>query len=219
MAKIISVVGQKGGGGKSTLALCLADWLKHGEPGARVVVIDADPQGTASLWFETATELEHGAAPVFGVKGQAVRAAVEHQADQADFIVIDTPPRFGPEAKAAIMVADFVLTPVSPGPGDVWALGETAAVLKEAESFRGAIKAAVLLNRVDSRTAFAESVRDGVDASGLSVLSASFGNRVLFPESLAAGQAPTSYARSSKAAAEVEAVGREVLEALGGADE
>lgn len=215
MAKIISIVGQKGGGGKSTLALCLADWLRHGPPAARVVVLDADPQGTASIWFETATEAELFAPPVFGVKGGAVRAAVQHQADQADFLVIDTPPRFGPEAKAALMVADLVLTPVSPGPGDVWALGETATVLREAEALRGDIPAAVLLNRVDSRTAFSESVREGVEASGLGLLEATFGNRVVFPESIAGGQGPWSYAHSSKAGQEVDAVGREVLDLLG----
>lgn len=211
MAWVISVVGLKGGTGKSTLTITLATAL-HGA-GNRVLIVDADPQGTARAWATRAAELEREGPAVVALTGTQLRRDLAGLARTVDVVIIDTPPRLGADARAAMLVADLVLLPTTPGAADLWALQETLTVLAEARALRD-VKAAVVFNRL-TRTTLARMCRKAVDDYGVSVLDATLGARVAFGEAVLAGLGIMDYSVKSEAAHEARRLSREVLETLG----
>jgi chromosome partitioning protein len=214
MPLTIALTSQKGGSGKTTIALSLADAL-HAQ-GKRVLVVDADAQGTARIWADVGAERGVAGAPVIGAGGASMRQAISSVAEGFDVLLVDTPPRMSVEAKTAMALAHLVLVPVSPGPADVWALTQTAEALDEVRALRPDLKARIVLNRLDRRTALAQGLGESAAASGLEVLEAALGNRIAFPEAIAAGQGVTTYAPTSAAADEVRALLAEVLAVIGG---
>lgn len=213
MPLTITLAAQKGGAGKTTLALHLADALH--QAGKRVLVVDSDPQGSARTWADIAAERGVSSAIVIGAGGPSMRQSVLAVAETADVIIIDTPPRMAIETKTAMALADVVLVPVSPGPSDIWALGQTQETLDEVRALRPNLKARVVLNRLDRRTALGQGLGDAAAAAGLVVMEATLGNRVAFPEAIGGGQGVVSYAPKSDAANEVTTLLDEVLAIAG----
>ena len=121
-AKIIVVVNQKGGAGKTTVSMQLAGTL--GRRGHKVLVIDADPQATATRWAASAAEGQAFPASLSGLSaagGKVHREAQKYVEDYA-FIVIDCPPAADSAVpQSALMIADLALVPVIPSPLDLWA--------------------------------------------------------------------------------------------------
>ena len=107
---IVALAGQKGGAGKSTLAVCLA--VEALERGERVLLVDADPQGTARTWVEVAAEGGQ-TVPTSITMGASMHRDGQLRALAAGFALtlIDCPPRHGEIQRAALMVADRVLIP------------------------------------------------------------------------------------------------------------
>lgn len=127
MPLTIALSSLKGGVGKSTLSMNLAAALHRA--GHRTLLVDADPQGTCAAWAARAAELEHDGPPVVAMVGAALRRDLAKVAEGFDVVVLDSPPRMGTEARAAMMAADLVVLPVTPGAADLWAAAETVAVL------------------------------------------------------------------------------------------
>lgn len=208
---IVSIAGQKGGTGKTTLAVNIAEALRL--KGKRVVLLDLDPQGSARYWRDLAEEQGlTDTVPVMGATGIALLSTVRALEPAADVVVIDSPPRMGPEARAAMAVASVVLTPVSMGGADVWALEQTAATVAEVRGTRtdGGPRVVAVLNRIDPRTAFARTLPDAVKAQGFEVASTVITNRVAWAEAMAVGKALATYAPASPAMEELEALLAEV---------
>lgn len=122
----IAIISQKGGAGKTTLALHLAAVAQ--EAGAVSLVIDTDPQATASQWAtwrrDRPPEVIDSPPPRLAAKV----AAAEGQG--ANFIVVDTPPHADSAARAAVEVADFVLIPCRPSAFDLSAIQTTAKLVQ-----------------------------------------------------------------------------------------
>jgi len=212
MARVVTVAGQKGGTGKSTVAVHLAaHW--H-ERGLRVLLADADPQGTAATWADVAAEHGHPAPPCVRL-GDSLRRDVPKLADAFDVVVVDAPGRAaGPRQVGALLVADVVLLPCGPSAPDAWGLAGSVDVVREVLELRPDLRAFLLLNKAD-RTAMARSAHDALAAVGLPVLTRALGARVAFAEALAAGRGVTSYASGSIAALELRQLADE-LEQLAG---
>jgi chromosome partitioning protein len=212
MAITIAFSSLKGGVGKSTLSLNVAACLHRA--GHRVLLVDADPQGTCAAWAARAAELEHDGPPVVAMTGAALRRDLPKVAEGRDVVVLDSPPRMGAEARASMLAADIVIVPVTPGAADVWAARETVAVLDEARSLRPELRAVVVLNRAD-RTALARMAGKAVEDLGVDVLDVTIGQRVAFGEATLAGLGVVDYAPGSDAAREVRRLTRAVLDAMG----
>jgi chromosome partitioning protein len=212
---IIAVVSQKGGVGKSTVAVCVACELLA--RGRRVLLVDADPQLTTTTWHDVAVEGGHVTPSVVSMTGTTLHQP--HQLPQLaagyDHIVIDTPPRLGAVLKSALMVCDLALLPCGPTAPDAWAMAETLDVIEEARILRPNLQAAIVINRKRAGTALADKARKALGTATVPVLLAELGLRQTYPEAIGAGKAPAAYAPSDAAAREVRALVDELIEVNG----
>lgn len=208
MPLTIAVANLKGGVGKSTVTINLATCLHRA--GHKVLIIDADSQGTCQSWAAVAAERKHDGPPVVGLSGPALRQHLPVVGASFDVVLIDTPPRIGLEAKTAMLAADLVVMPVTPGAADVWALQETVAAIEEARMLRPELRARALLNRAD-RTTLSKLAGQALGGLGVAVLGAPLSSRVAFGEATLAGQGVIDYASDSAAADEVRAMTTAVL--------
>lgn len=208
MAVIICSANLKGGVGKTTIALNLGAQF-HRE-GFKVMVVDLDPQATASAWSALASELEHDGPPVIAMKGRSLRRDLERVTKGMDVVLLDCPPRLGPETRAAMVVSDLILVPLIPGPESVWALDETAELIEEARALRPEIKSAIVFNRSDW-SKLSAGTREALEASDIVLLQSKVGARVAFGEAASQGQGVAAHAPSSVAAKEIAQLAEEVL--------
>ena len=210
---IVALIGQKGGSGKSTTAINLAaEWRRRRR---KVLLVDADPQGSVRTWGELAARADEQAAPTVIAMGAEMHRPGQLSALSSAYAItlIDAPPRHGEIQRAALMLADVALLPCGPTAMDAWALSESIALVGEARTLRPALNAAVLITRKIARTALGAGARDALADCGLPLLDVELGFRVAYQEAPAAGMGVTTYAPSSSAAEEIRDLADE-LEAL-----
>lgn len=206
---IISFLNQKGGVGKTTLAVHVADVLAR--QGKRVLLIDADPQGSALDW--AAARRGEPRFPVAGMPKTSIHKELPALAKGYEFVLIDGPPRVYDVARSAIMASDLVLIPVQPSPYDVWAAQEIVDLLKEATVYKASLKSAFVINRKIANTALGRDVAEALAAyPGIPVLKTAICQRVALAESAALGQTVFETEPDHPAGVEITALIREVLE-------
>jgi chromosome partitioning protein len=207
---IVAVLNQKGGVGKTTLATHIAGELAL--RGQQVILLDADPQGSALDW--TQRRAQQGLPRLFGTVGLA-RETVHQEAPElarrADHVVIDGPPRIAALARSALLAAERVLIPVQPSPYDVWASAEMVALVREAQVFRPSLRAAFVVNRRVVRTVIGREARGALADQPLPALRAEVRQRIVFADSVAAGRLVRESAPDSAAAREITALVDELL--------
>lgn len=210
MAKVIAILNQKGGVGKTTLSIHIAAALAlHNK---RVLLIDADPQGSALDW--SARREEKPLFTVVGLPKKTLHKEMPELSKSYDFVVIDGPPRVHDVARSAIHASELVIIPVQPSPYDVWAAKEIVDLLQELELYNEARKAIFLVNRKITNTAIGRDVKEALLEYPISTLNAEVCQRVIFAESAAAGRTVQELAPESQASLEIEAVVKEALQLI-----
>lgn len=206
---IVALLNQKGGVGKTTLALHLAgEWARRGD---LVTLVDADPQGSALDWSEQCAR--EGLPRLFGIIGLA-RDTLHREAPElarnADHIVIDGPPRVAGLMRSALLAADVVLMPVQPSPFDGWASAEILRLIEEARIFGPQLIVRFVLNRSATRTIIARETSEALADQDPPVLRSSIGQRVVFATAAQLGRLVFEIDRDSLAAKEVTALATEI---------
>ncbi|MFM2056390.1 MAG: hypothetical protein RLY71_775 [Pseudomonadota bacterium] len=215
-ACIITVANQKGGSGKTTIAMTVAGALAT--RGKKVLVVDADPQGTATQWSGAASENAPFPATVVGLanaKGK-LHQMVKPLVDDYDYVVIDCPPSVEEQAsQSALLVSDACLIPLQPTPADLWATVGVIELVAKARLVNPRLRAIGVPNRVTS-TNLGRQVLDVMRDNDIEFLEGKLGNRTSFQEATIRGSVPSKMGAAHKvAAAEVEAMVAELLSRLG----
>lgn len=206
---IVALLNQKGGVGKTTLAVHLAGEWAH--RGCRVTLIDADPQGSSLDWSQQRSR--EGLPRLFGTVGLArdtLHREAPDLAQDAHHIVIDGPPRVAGLMRSALLAADLVLIPVQPSPLDGWASAEMLALVTEARIYRPDLAARFVLNRCGARTVLARETAETLADNDPPVLRSTVGQRIAFAAAAQSGQLARELDEDSPAAREIAALVDEI---------
>jgi chromosome partitioning protein len=204
MTHIITVAQQKGGAGKTTLAVNLAAWFARS---MRVALFDIDPQHSAARWMQLRQGKPNLPTITFSdVAGWRLAGELDRLRAAHDLIIIDSPPHVETDARLAVRAASLILVPVQPSAPDVWAADSTLALAKaEKRPVR------MVLNRVPpTNTKLTDEIRKMIKTQGTATLAATLANRTGFAQAFLNGMAAHEAAPRSLAAAELQAVAEEV---------
>jgi chromosome partitioning protein len=180
---IISLVNQKGGAGKTTLAVHLAVHLA--DQGLPVAFVDADPQGSAALWLSGATPQMPMATPT---DGMAVHAAIADFVERGFHVVADAPPRLNDATRVLMYHSDLILVPVTPSTVDLRATltaKDHIDAVQKARVTDGLAPASVkiIINRVRARTELSATILAVLKGMGVPVARNSVALREIYPKS------------------------------------
>lgn len=200
MAITVALCGQKGGAGKTTLAISLAsEWHQRG---LRALLVDLDPQGTATTWGDVASEAGIVGPTVVGM-GDSVRTMLPDVARDYDVTVIDCPPRAGKRTVGALMVADLAVLPCGASPADLWALSEALDVVAQAQALRPELLVRIAMNGVLTTSKLGAEIDEELRNLAVPRMRVIVHSYIAMARTLATGQGVTASAPSSLAAAEI----------------
>jgi chromosome partitioning protein len=209
---VLAILNQKGGVGKTTFATNIAAGL--GELGLRVLLIDADSQGSALDW--KAARGDEPSFPVVGIPKDTIHREIGALSKDYDWVVIDGPPRVSTVAKSAIAASDMVLIPVQPSPYDVWAVKEIVDLITEVRVLKEDLKAVFVVNRKIVGTAIGRGVAKALADYPVDVMKSAISQRVAFAESVGSGRSVLETEPQGAAAKEVRGLVTEIVETMNG---
>lgn len=192
----IAFLAQKGGSGKTTLAVHTA--VAAAEAGETVVVIDTDPQKSATVWSNArAQETPVVATAAVTDLGRVIEAANQEQMTLA---IVDTAPHAAPAATHIVRAVDLVVIPVRPTAFDVAAVGSAVDIVKAA-----GVRAVFVLSACPFRSPEIAETRIVLAEYGLPVAPTEIIDRRAFARAIATGRSVTEFESDGKAAIEIRA--------------
>ena len=201
--RTLALVARKGGAGKSTLAVALA--VEHERGGGRAVVVDLDPQGSASAWAALREEPRRHGSPtptVVAAPARRLQPVVDVAREGgADLVVIDTPPALADAALAAARAADLTLIPCRPALADLHAIMGSLGICRDAGT-----SAAVVVNAAPPQGQLVAQARAALIDQGAEVAPVTVGQRVAHVRAFAEGLTAAEIEPAGKAAQEVAAL-------------
>ena len=215
-AKILAVVNQKGGSGKTTISMHLAGALARRR--SKVLVVDADPQGTATRWAAGATDEKTFPASVIGLSAASakVHREVKKFVDDYDYIIIDCPPAAdSPVPQSALLIADLALVPLIPSPLDMWAAVGIRQVIENVSELNESLIARLIINQCQPQTTLAQEILEILPEFGIQLTQSQIRHRQVYRHSAVFGQTVHDLGSKAKPAiSEVEMLTDEILKVL-----
>ena len=207
LSKVITISQQKGGTGKTTLAVHLAlAFIKYHN--LKVAIIDTDPQGSLGKWYMIRTEkklsndnLTFKTASLWGAQYDSKTLKKDH-----DIVIIDTPPKIESDARPSIESADLVLIPVAAAHVDFWATGAIVEIAKKANK-----KILIQINRSSQRSKLIGKTNDFIKSLDLSATKTIIGNRQIFAASMGEGKTAVEKQKKSSAVEEIKQLSEQIL--------
>lgn len=205
---IISILNEKGGVGKTTLATNLAKTIKDRRD-TSVILIDSDPQGSARDWHVNG---DGNVLDVVGLDRPTLDKDVLKFKRQYGYIFIDGAPQLTQMALKAILCSDLILIPVQPSPYDIWASKDLVELIKQRQDVtEGRPAAAFIVSRQIVGTKMGNEVRGVLNEYGLPVFNYGTFQRIAYTKTAAVGQ--TVHAGDDEIAkSEMELIADELLE-------
>lgn len=210
LSKVITISQQKGGTGKTTLAVHLAmAFIKYHD--LKVAIIDTDPQGSLGKWFMIRTEkkvssknLTFKTASLWGAQYESKTLKNDH-----DIVIIDTPPKIESDARPSIEAADLVLIPMAASHVDFWATGAIVEIAKKANK-----KILAQINRSSKRSKLIEKTKDFIKSLDLKSTDTIIGNRQIYTSSMGEGKSAVEKQRNGNAVDEIKKLSDQILNQL-----
>ena len=207
LSKVITIAQQKGGTGKTTLAVHLAlAFIKYHNH--KVAIIDTDPQGSLGKWFMIRSEknslnknLTFKTASLWGAQYESKMLKQDH-----DIVIIDTPPKIESDARPAIEASDLVLIPIAPSPVDFWATEAIIEIAKKAKR-----KVLIQINRANHRSKLISKTHEYIKSINVKSTDTLIGHRQIFVTSMGEGKTVVEKQRKSKAVEEIKSISNQIL--------
>lgn len=205
---VTAVINQKGGAGKTTLAMNLAAGLARR---GQTVVIDLDPQGSSRQWASLGTK--PFPAPVKQIVGHWDQRTLHHDFRAYRHIVLDCPPSLeGHASLQALRACDLALIPVLPSPVDLWASLRLPQEIEAARKENSRLRAYLVLNQLEPKSALSTAMHEALAEFGIPVLQAALRRRAAYRSAALEGVSVYEMGRrGAEAAAEIEAIIEEVI--------
>jgi chromosome partitioning protein len=208
---VIALCNQKGGTGKSTIAVHLA--VCFATAGQRTLLIDTDPQHSALAWKADRPDALPGV-QVIGLPAPNLHKELAAFKGDYEVIVIDGGGRITAAARAACAVADFLIIPTRPSKPDLLSTQDfLGTVVEEVRALRP-VAGGILITQMQIGTVVGKAAFAEIHTLGYPVFDTVIHTRVAYQEAMAAGMSVLEYAVDSKAAQEIRALFAEVREAL-----
>jgi len=203
---IISLVNQKGGVGKTTIAINLSYCLT--DRGHKVLLIDADPQGSVLQWQSITDnktfEVIHHPEATFHKEISALSKGYR-------YTIIDAPPGTGDISLSILLASNLAIVPVAPSPFDIWSSNETVSLIRDARKHNRKLKGKLLICKKVVGTVPEREARDALKTYKVGIFNTEISHRIAYVRSMVAGLSVLEYASNSEASKEVNGLCDEII--------
>lgn len=203
---VLALVANKGGVGKTTLAMNMTDVLARRAPTA---LLDADPQASALQWRTIA---DHSELTVIDASSDPA-GVIEKASARYRYIVVDCPPSIdAAQTRAALRVADIALIPVQPSPVDLWATVNVTETIDRVRGSKHPLRALLVINQLEARTTLSRLLREALSEIDIAVAGTPIRRRAAYRACALEGKTVLDLGRrGAEAATELEQLTNEVM--------
>ena len=207
LSKVITIAQQKGGTGKTTLAVNLAlAFIKYHN--LKVAIIDTDPQGSLGKWFVIRSEkkvsndnLTFKTASLWGAQYESKTLKKDN-----DIVIIDTPPKIESDARPSIEASDLVIIPMTPSHVDFWATEAIIEIAKKAKK-----KILIQINRANRRSKLISKTNEYINSINVSATKTIIGHRQIYASSMGEGKTAVEKQKKGNAVEEIKELSGQIL--------
>ena len=207
LSKVITISQQKGGTGKTTLAVHLAlAFIKYHN--LKVAIIDTDPQGSLGKWFVIRSEkkvsnynLTFKNASLWGAQYESKTLKKDN-----DIVIIDTPPKIESDARPSIEASDLVIIPMTPSHVDFWATEAIIEIAKKAKK-----KILIQINRANRRSKLISKTNEYINSINVSATKTIIGHRQIYASSMGEGKTAVEKQKKGNAVEEIKELSGQIL--------